>query len=610
MRLVFDTETDGLLDEVTKIHCIHCRNIDIGESYRFGPDPEEIRSGITALSMADELIGHNIVGYDLVVLKMLYGFDWPIEKTTDTLLLSRLCFGDMFLHDQKYHKKQPGQLMGKHSLEAWGHRLGNYKGDFKGPWDQWTQVMDDYCGQDVDLGAQLYEHLMKRKPDPRGVELEHRFTDICLRYQTQPGFPFDRAAAEALHADLVAERERLAHGLVERFGEWWGPDGRMTEPKKPYRRLGIQYEGPHQKIKRVQFNPGSRAHIQKVLEDAGWVPEEYTKSGQARLDDETIGRLQFPEAQAIGRYLTVGKRIGQIADGDEAWLRKVAKDGRIHGEVVSTGTVTGRCAHRNPNLAQVPRVGSPFGAECRALFTAEPGMLLVGFDASGIELRCLAHYLHRYDGGAFVKELLEGDPHTTLQLALGDLVPEGKLGRDAAKTIRYAGLYGAGLEKLGRTSVEYLQRAGAPVPKLTHKGIGQKVKERMARSMPGFKELQEDLKRALKRRSWLRGLDGRQLAIRNDYSALNTLLQSAGGLIMKQACILLHDDLATDYVVLVDYWQAAHVHDEMQLITRPEIADDVGTRGVNSIVRAGEYFSFRCPLNGDHKKGANWAETH
>ena len=87
-----------------------------------------------------------------------------------------------------------------------------------------------------------------------------------------------------------------------------------------------------------------------------------------------------------------------LAEGNNAWL-KLQQDGKIYGSVITNGANTGRCTHQNQMLHKLPAVGVPYGKECRSLFTVPDGYVLIGCDASGLELRCLAHYLGAFDGG-------------------------------------------------------------------------------------------------------------------------------------------------------------------------------------------------------------------
>ena len=338
------------------------------------------------------------------------------------------------------------------------------------------------------------------------------------------------------------------------------------------------------RVKEIPFNPTSRLHIAHNL-----IPIEFTTEGRPKVDESILSKLEYPEAEVLVRYLTIMKRLGQLADGKEAWMR-LEKEGYIHGNVNPCGAVTGRCTHRRPNIAQVPRVGALWGKECRELFTVPEGWSLVGVDMKGLELRCLAHYTYPFDEGRYVKEILEGDIHTA------NMKAAGLKDRGPAKNFIYAFLYGAGDAKIGS-----LVGGG--------RAEGSQLRAKFLRRMPAIKYLQDGIKIALKSRRNLIAVDGRPLRIRSSHSALNTLLQSAGAIAMKHATCILHKKIQAQG------WekqalQVAHIHDEIQLQVRTEIAEDVGRLAIQSMCEAGEELRFRCPLDGDYKIGRNWAETH
>ena len=435
--LVFDIETDGLLEDVTTLHSLVIMNPESGEMWSCCNHPGyasptgahilTLAEGLELLSghAAHDLIaGHNILCYDLPVLEKLRGFSVPFACIRDTLTLSRLLYPEIREQDMKLVRSgraKAGSWLGSHSLRAWGVRLGNRKGDYgetEGAWQTWTPDMQRYCEQDVRVTSVLWRQLAALHPDPRSVALEHEF-QFYIFQQEQTGFPFDEAAAHRLHAELVSERLRMEEEFAALFPPWWRPCGEFV-PKADNRRLGYVAGAPMTKVTLAPFNPGSRQDIADRLQKLrGWTPTEFTPGGEAQVDEGILRRLPWPECGRLADYLMIQKRLGQLAEGSMAWLKLVKSDGRIHGRVITNGAVTGRCTHRNPNVAQVPAVGSPYGEQCRALFTAPPGMVLVGCDASGLELRMLAHYMARYDNGDYARILLEGDIHTANQKAAG-----------------------------------------------------------------------------------------------------------------------------------------------------------------------------------------------
>jgi DNA polymerase-1 len=584
---IFDIETDGLLDTVTTVHCGVILDVATGqvEAYR----PDDIQEMLADLATFDTIVGHNIIGYDLRVLQKLFGFSYTGE-VFDTMIATRLVWSGVKDDDFKAYQagKMQSKLIGRHSLEAWGFRLGIHKGDFgkTTAWDTFSEEMLDYCIQDTRVTNALYQKILEMNYSQDALKMEHQIHQICLK-QTENGFPFAVEAATLLSAELRDEQIALEKKLVERFGGWWTNDGLFT-PKMT--RGGYLAGAPLTKISWTDFNPSSREHIAKKLMELGWKPETFTETGQPKVDETTLSDCKFEEAELIRRYLLIQKRLGQITDGKQGWLR-LERNGKIHGEIITMGAVTGRCSHQNPNTAQVPKVGSAYGKECRALFYAPKGYKLMGCDVSGLELRMLAHFMARYDNGAYAKELLEGDIHTLNQQAAG--LPT----RDNAKTFIYGFLYGAGDEKVGK-----IVGKGA--------GAGKKLKAQFLEKTPALAQLRKAVSVAAAR-GHLKGLDGRLMPIRHAHAALNTLLQGGGALVCKKWVINFHELLKErGYEDGVDYMQVAFVHDEIQVLVKEEYANQIGEICIEAIKKAGEDFKLRIPLDGEFKIGGNWAETH
>lgn len=587
MRLIFDCETNGLLDKVSTIHCLVAYDPDSDTTYRF--DPTQIEDALSLLSDAEELIGHNIMAYDLVALQKVTGWKY-YGKVTDTLVISRLIWSDLKERDYDSHRKGkiPSSIIGSHSLKAWGIRMGKLKGSFNETtdWKEYTPEMLDYCVTDVEVTTELFKRIESKDYSQDAIQLEHDIHRICLQ-QTAHGFPFDVRKAVELYAVLQDKREALRKELEEAFGSWWESDGEFI-PKVS--RGHYTAGSPMTKISRVTFNPSSRAHIAKKLMEKGWKPKVFTETNQPQVDEAVLNTLPYPEAKLLCEYLLIDKRIGQVAEGRQSWL-KLEKEGRIHGQVTTMGAVTSRCTHQNPNMAQVPSVKAQYGKDCRSLFYAPSGYTLMGCDVSGLELRCLAHFMARYDEGAYGKILLEGDIHSANQEAAG--LPT----RDNAKTFIYAYLYGAGDEKIG---------------KIIGKGAkeGKRLKEAFLAKTPALDKLKSGVSRAADR-GFIRALDGRIMPIRSSHAALNTLLQGAGAIICKRWVVTFHQLLKEHgFVDGVDYQQVAYVHDEVQVLVKKEHSELIGQLCIRAIKLAGEYYDFRLPLDGEYKFGSNWAETH
>ena len=573
--LILDLESDGLLDSVTKVHLLVCKDADTGE-YHIAKNGEV--KYLLEKIQGDHIVGHNLLGFDLEVLRKLYNWYIPIEQVTDTLILSRLMFPDMRERDFS-KKKIDAKLHGSHSLKAWGERFdfekGNY-GEQKGAWESYSPEMEEYCIRDVDLTEKLWKSI-NVKGQERAVELEHKIASICYD-QERFGFPFDTAKAVKLYGALVDRREALHHELRSAFGSWVVDEG----PRK---------KGLYHKITIVDFNPNSRQHIAKRLKELrGWEPKVFTATGEAKVDEGVLNSLNYPEARLMSEFLMLQKRIGQLAEGSQAWL-KLEKNGRIHGRVNTMGASTSRCSHSHPNTAQVPSTKAPYGKQCRELFTTDPGFSLLGVDVSGLELRCLAHYMAHYDGGAYGKELLQGDIHTANQKAAG--LPS----RDASKRFIYALLYGAGDQKIGAI----LEQGAAE---------GKKIKQKFLNKTPALKKLRDAVKEKAER-GYLRGLDGRVIPIRSTHAALNTLFQSAGAILCKRWVVEFHKLLKDKgYIYTQDYAQVAFVHDEIQLLVKDEHVRDIGGLAVRAIELAGDAYNFRIPLTGEWTVGTSWADTH
>jgi DNA polymerase I-like protein with 3'-5' exonuclease and polymerase domains len=463
--------------------------------------------------------------------------------------------------------------------------------------------MQEYCEQDVRVCLKLYEHILSLGYSPEALALEMEFQKVITE-QEITGIPFDVKAAEQLYVELAAKREELITKLKEIF-----PPKRVESvfiPKTNNKTRGYVKGVPFTKVKYVEFNPGSRQMIaERLIEKYQWEPSEFTATGEPTINDEVLQSLPWPEAKMLLEYFDLSKIIGMLAEGKAGWLKLVTKEGRIHGSVITNGAVTGRCTHNSPNLAQIPRKGD-LGRKCRSLFKAPDGWVMVGADASGLELRMFGHYLARYDGGKYIEVILNGDIHTHNQEAAG--LPT----RDAAKTFVYALLYGAGDVKLG-SIIAPTANPGTQAKK------GKLLRNKFMKAIPAYKRLTETIKQVLTekgpdgkpKRKYLIGIDGRKLHIRSNHAALNTLLQSAGAVLMKLATVIFHWEAEKAGLVLgKDYVQIAHVHDEAQFLARPEHAETVGKLFVRSIELAGKHFGFVCPTTGEYKIGPDWSATH
>jgi DNA polymerase I len=561
--LVLDIETDS---KQSKIWLCYTHNSETGE-YICHTKPDTL---IPLINKAERLIGHNLIGFDAPVLNKLWGTKIGLKKVRDTLIMSRL-------HNPS--------IENGHSLAAWGKRLGNRKVEYTRIW-HWmkglqydkvsTAPYDDpidslnrfYCRQDVSVTVDLYKLLSQElRGWGESVQLEHDVAAI-LKRQEQHGFKFDKHKGEALLAQLTGEVADIESEL------------QVTFPPIIEERVSDK-TGKPLKTKVTPFNPGSRQQIAERLATLGVTFTEETEKGSTIINEKVLEGIDLPEAKLIARYLMLQKRISQVS----SWFDVVKPNGRVHGRVITNGAVTGRMTHISPNMAQVPNSGSEYGSECRELWTVEPGNKLVGIDASGLELRMLAHYMK---DARYTDEILNGDIHTANQKAAG------LLNRNTAKTFIYAFLYGAGAAKIGAI-------VGSD------EKDGRKLMRRFLRNTPALGELKDKVSRLYERDGFLPGLDGRHLLVRSEHSALNTLLQGAGAILMKKSLVILNNKLKCG---IIDAKFCANVHDEWQVEVSEEDAEQVGKMAVAAIEEAGVALGLRCPTTGEYNVGNNWKETH
>ena len=574
MRIVLDIETNSTHD---KIWCVVCRDIDKDVVSTF-VQPASLQD---FMNNCDSIVTHNGIFFDFPVLKKVWGITVKKSQVVDTLVLARLC---------------DPSIEGGHSLEAWGERLGHYKAPYKKIWswitrkpligedeegkkvDQSHLAFDEpvmsallwYCVQDTKVTAELYKHLtqeMENDFSTESITLEHEVA-IIIAEQERNGFRLDMPKALCLLSELKTKLDIIQVEMETIF-----------PPKVEANR--ISKIGKPLKDIVTPFNPGSRQQIAERLITKGWKPKKHTEKGSVIVDEEVLASLDYPEAKALAEYMMLQKRIAQV----DSWVKAVEKDGRVHGRVITNGAVTGRMTHMSPNMAQIPNSGSPYGHECRELWTIDKGNKLVGIDAAGLELRMLAHYMNDDE---YTNEVVSGDIHTANQTAAGLQT------RNQAKTFIYAFLYGAGSAKIGSI-------VGGSAKE------GQKLIDSFLRNTPKLKALREKVARIYASKGWLPGLDGRKLLVRAEHSALNTLLQGAGAIVMKQAVVILHKRLRK---AKIDFKMVANVHDEWQIEVEEQRAEEAGILGKEAIKEAGIMLNMRCPLDGEYKVGNSWKETH
>ena len=546
-RLIFlDIETD------TKQSVIWCCVTKCDGEVKVWKEAEKLRG---FLRRDDVYVGHNLLGYDAIHLNRLWNTKIRLSQCVDTLIMSRLL--------------NPNRENG-HSLASFGNQLGLSKIDFKDYDAGLSDEMIEYCIRDVELLEKVYDKLLKEKQQygfsDRCFEIEHKVAALITK-QERRGFKLDVPKCMVLLAGFSDRMGRIEQELQQVFP----PITTERYSEKTGKRLKDDVE---------VFNPGSRQQIAKRLMSLGWKPTKKTEKGSVIVDEGTLDGVDIPEAKLIAEYLMLQKRYAQV----KSWTDAVEEDGRVRGKVITNGAVTGRMTHHSPNMAQIPSSSSPFGRECRDCWTVNEGYKLVGADASGLELRMLAHYMKDKD---YVKEVIEGDIHTKNQIAAGLQT------RPQAKTFIYAFLYGAGAAKIGSIV-----------------GGGAREGETLIKSFldntPALKTLRTKVER-MAEKGYLPGLDGRKLFVRSAHSALNTLLQGAGAIVMKQAMIILDGKIRKEKL---DAHFVVNVHDEWQLEVLEKDAERVGQLAVESLEETTKELDLFCPLTGEYKVGSTWADTH
>ena len=573
-----DIETDGL--NPTVIWCIGVQNTYDEKTKMFyptGPDANDFKHWIESGEVGT-LVFHNGIAFDVPVLERLLGIDFTDIQIEDTLVMSQL---DNPRRD------------GGHSLASWGDTFNYPKGEHT-DWSKLSTEMIDYCLRDVEITNRLYKVMRQKGLSKDALQLEYATKKHCSQ-QERNGWMFDNHGAIAILQqvnDDLRRAEEEVHKTFKPLALWKSKQPVKNKFKKDRTRTkGYQAEvdlkchtndaGDYGYYAYPELNLGSRQQVGRHLMHYGWKPEVFTETGRPKVDESTLKDVDIPEAKLIARYLMLQKRQGQV----NSWLDEYNYDtGRIHSRVHTMGTVTHRMSSSNPNLQQVTAKGKEYGAEMRALFIVPEDKVLVGADLSGLELRCLAHYMK---DDKYTKEIVSGDIHTANQRSTGLDT------RDGAKTFIYAFLYGAGDAKIGSI-------VGGTAKD------GNKLKANFLENTPALKLLRERVGRASDK-GYLKALDGRRVMVKSEHASLNFLLQSAGAIIAKRAWETFHN--MAEYEGL-EYKQLGVIHDEIQIECSPEDAEAIGYLIMDAMEFTTEYYKLNCPMAGTFKIGRNWNETH
>ena len=420
---------------------------------------------------------------------------------------------------------------------------------------------------------------------PEWVLLEHDVAQI-LTNQEIHGWHFDERAAWELASSLRKELEETHKLLLNRYPYVAGP---VFTPKRDNRTTGYVKGAPFTRLK--ETNITSRDHIAWILQTHhGWKPTQMTTTGKPIIDETVLKEMAASGGPSVAleflKCLDITKSLGMISEGTNAWLKLCTTANRIHHHC-SVATVTHRCAHRNPNLGQTKS-----DPEFRKLFTATPGQTMVSADLSGIELRMLASYLSRFDGGRYGDILLNGDIHQVNADKIG-------ISRRQVKTVQYAMLYGAGNQKIGTSFDSQLSESQA-------KKKGKEIREAFVDAIDGLSDLLEAVKSA-SGKGYIKAIDGRFIKVDSPHKALNSLLQSSAAVIAKRWMVITHETIKQTGLCAS---QLAFIHDELSFECQHKYAEDLSTSLVLSATLAGEYYNLRVPITAESKIGANWAEVH
>ena len=670
--LVFDTEANGFFEDGTIVWCLVAKDIITNQTWTWGgseglmPYREEVKE---LFQSARTLICHNLIKHDLpqlVKLGILEPADIEGATVMDTFTISSLYRPD---------RPAPKGCSGGHGLEAWGVRAGRKK-PAQEQWLVWEDNMLHRCTEDVEINIYAWNALKEERASDGWAWGDSVQTEVSVAYiiaeQERNGWEFDTQAAldlvEVLDKELKSIDEKVLQVMpdvrtpIAPIKDFFKKSGEFNS--KTAKELGVEAgyalehpeaartllksrqnsDGIIERFKVTPPNPASLPQIKDYLLSIGWLPDEYTEKKSPRITETSLERLDSDEGKLLARRCIVSARRTNLSNlknpETKGLLTKVREDGRVSAIGNPMGANTSRFTHKN--VVNIPRSTSPFGKEYRSLFTVKEGRRQLGYDASGLELRCLANRMNDPD---YTHTLLEGDIHTYNQELAG--LPS----RNLAKTFIYALLYGAGDLKIGRI-------VGG------NSKDGRALKAKFYNSLPALDALMRNVKTVAKR-GWLKGLDGRKIYVRSEHAALNTQLQCDGALVMKYAMLILEDWLVAEqlklpsnqlydilYTQVQKVMKVGDIHDESQfdidesLVYTSEVFKGsqkeaelwmpseciwtppvmiggtkeegeyvrqysrVGELAVHAVRQAGVFLQFSCPLDAEYQIGSNWSETH
>jgi DNA polymerase-1 len=588
MKVICDIEANGL--EPDKIWCCVCKDYDTGEFTIFRDGDADLAREF--FKGCDKIIGHNFIGYDAIHLNRLWKCGLKVDKIIDTLVLSRLA----------------NSFRDGHSLRDWGIRLKCYKDHYE-DWSHWTQEMEDYCKQDVEVTLKVYQQLRRELSgfSSECIQLE-QMSQAVLERQRIKGFLLDTDLAINTKAQIDREYLTIINSLNELFpprkvvtGEWVAKRTKSGELNAVSKRIiesgNVEHvEGDvYNRIEYKEFCIDSPKEIIARLEGY-WSPVIMTPVGQPKICEKNLETLREdapPELKSIKNCKILKSRSTLI----QSYFDACGSDGRVHGQVISIGAGSHRMAHRNPNTGNIPSKGL-YGEVCRQMFTVAKGRKLVGCDASNIQVRVLAHYLNDTN---LIYNIVHKDMHYYFSQIYG-LNPKDKeydetnkemfLARKKGKTCTFAIIMGAGVGKIGEI-LGSLEK-------------GKQAFENIKNTFSGWKKFQKEIEYR-SRIGYFTGLDGRKIPLKSAHFGMSSYLQAGEAVIMKRAMVESYKEIKQKHL---DAFQVAVVHDEMQYDCAEDCAEEVGKILRSHIIEAGVHFRLHCPLDGEYKIGNNWLETH
>ncbi len=645
---VVDIESNGLLDEATVIWCATVKELN-------GPvrvfRPHEIQDLPAYLETFDILIGHNLIGFDKPLLKKILGYEFK-KGVKDTLLYSRILFPDMDYesYEEEYEERELvdeyyteddehireyelvkkvryKKAKSRHGLENWGIKLGIAKPQYD-KWDEFTEEMLHRNMEDVKITEALYNYIQEYTKELQMKDkrlqnwdaifnMEIKFWEYMIEAENR-GWLIDTNLLFDLETDFKKQLDsidsELVHSLPIRIIQPYDKpcqafkkDGSITANALNW--VGVDKEkqigGDFSRVVFEQTNAGSHEQIKEFLLANGWKPAEYNykkdrfkkavkdennkviltspKKPKTEEDWDLIAQnMDMPAIRLLAKRSKIVHRLGLV----QGFISKLRTDKRLSGSMITVGCVTQRCAHKVIANIPNPEPDVFYGKEMRSLFICPDDKVIVGIDTSGLEARCEAHYLYPFDKAAAL-ELIEGDIHQKNAEAWD-------VSRKLAKNGKYALAYGCAPPKLAAT-------LGKPL------GLAKELYDAYWIANPAAKNLKDALERQWEKHGYIVGIDGRPLMVRYKHTLLNTLLQSAGAILMKIALCFAMKGInrqALEASILI------HYHDEFELECNPVDAELVSLISQDAIVKAGEYLKMNVPFIGCAKVGRSWFEVH